>query len=101
MSGLEYYLTDFITHRGEKSKIGKGINDCIYYSFQVIKGTIKYNPTNVSNRILLFSLRFLCVLIVFAFTANLIIFLLDLDKINEININIFEDFIHNNYRMCV
>merc|ERR1712151_1431663 len=99
MSGLVYYLIDFITYRGNKEKIDKSISDSLFYSFQVLTGTSKYNPTYAPNRILLISLRLLCIIIVAAFTSNLTAFLID--DSNVINVNVFEDAIYNNYRICV
>lgn len=99
ISVLVYYLIDFITYRGNKAKIGKTINDSVFYSFQALTGTSKYNPTHAPNRILLLSLRFLCIIIVAAFTSNLTVFLVD--DITELNIKVFEDVIHSNYRICV
>ena len=97
ITGLVYYAIDFIMHREHNETAT--ISDSIYYSFQVLTGTSKYNPTLIPNRILLISLRFLCIVLVAAFRANLTAFLLQ--ESTEVEIEVIEDAIHRNYRICV
>ena len=97
VSGLTYYVIDFIIHREHKET--KSIRDSFYYSFQVLTGTSTYNPTHAPNRVLLISLRFFSIIIVAAFRASLTSLLINQSE--EVTLNIFEDAVHNNYRICV
>lgn len=99
ISGLIYYLIDNIYYRGDKEKIDKGINDSLFYSFQVLTGTSNFNPTYFSNRVLLISLRIFCIVVLAAYRANLTAILVNKDYV--LRINVIEDVIRQNQRMCV
>ena len=97
VTALVYYVIDFITYNEHKETAT--ISDSIYYSFQVLTGTSKYNPDRLPNRLLLISLRVLSIFLLAAFRANLTAFLLNQSE--DVTINVIEDAIHRNYRICV
>lgn len=99
ITAIAYYLIVLITHR-ENEGI-KNFGDSLFFSFQALTGTSKFSPTHAPNRILLISLRWFCIYIVAAFTSSLTAFLVSDANTNEVNVNVFEDAIHNNYRICV
>jgi len=99
ISGLIYLLIDNIYYRGDKEKIGKGVNDSIFYSFQVLTGTSNFAPTYFSNRVLLISLRIFCIVVIAAYRANLTAILVN-RSYNE-NINVLQDAIDKGYSICV
>ena len=74
-SGLIYYFLDFLSDHKRNKEMETKIGESIFFSFLMSTGHLYYYPSDTSNRVFVYSLCFLFLVVLLAYTENLAAFL--------------------------
>lgn len=100
LTGIVYYIIDYMTHRGNKQEMEMRFVDSLFSSFKALTGHCDFDPQALASKILLISLCFFFFIFTAAYTANMAAFLVQ-EKENSVTIVNFEDAVSLKMRVCV
>ncbi len=100
VSGLVYYLIEYIGSDGDKNKMELNLQESVFQSFLNLTGQYIFDPSEPGNRLIAFSTCLLFLIVLAAYTANLTSFLV-IRNTPDVVINDIQDVVKNDLRVCV
>ncbi len=100
ISGLVYYLNEYIGCDGDTSKMEVNMQESVFQSFLNATGQYIFDPREPGNRAIAVSTCLLFLVVLASYTANLASFLV-IRNTPDLVINDIQDVVKNDLRVCV